>query len=152
MADVLVENDLSEIEYEENGRRIYLSRQRLLESAPSKEEAVRPAPPPPQAPAEAPHPQTPAPSEPPPEEPHWENHPGLVRSPMVGTVYRTPEPGAPPFINVGDHVKAGQTLLIIEAMKVLNPIKAPHEGKVLAVLVESKAPVEFDDPIVVIAP
>jgi len=74
-----------------------------------------------------------------------------VRSPMVGTCYLAPEPGADPFIKVGDVVKAGDTLLIVEAMKVMNPITAPRGGVVKQVLVESGQPVEFDQPLVLLA-
>lgn len=77
-------------------------------------------------------------------------HPGAVFSPMVGTAYRAPEPGAPPFVKKGDSVSAGDTLLIIEAMKVMNPIKAEKSGTVTQVLVESGQPVEFGDVLVVI--
>jgi acetyl-CoA carboxylase biotin carboxyl carrier protein len=73
-----------------------------------------------------------------------------VKSPMVGTAYLTPEPGAPAFAAVGDKVSVGDTLLIVEAMKVMNPIVAPHGGTVKAVLVESGQPVEFDQPLMVI--
>ena len=74
-----------------------------------------------------------------------------LRSPMVGTAYLFPEPGAAPFITVGQTVKAGDTLLIVEAMKVMNPITAPAGGKITAILVENAQPVEFDQPLVVIA-
>lgn len=77
-------------------------------------------------------------------------HPGLVKSPIVGTAYLTPEPGAAAFISVGASVKAGDTLLIIEAMKVMNPITAPKAGKVVQILVNNESPVEFDQPLVVI--
>lgn len=73
-----------------------------------------------------------------------------VRSPMVGTAYLTPEPDAAPFVHVGTQVKAGDTLLIVEAMKVMNPITAPTAGTVKAVLVSSGQPVEFDQPLVVV--
>ncbi len=73
-----------------------------------------------------------------------------VKSPMVGTVYLSPEPGAAPFIHVGDQVKAGETLLIVEAMKVMNPITAPGGGTVKAILVDNGQPVEFDQPLVVV--
>lgn len=73
-----------------------------------------------------------------------------VKSPMVGTVYLAPEPGAANFISVGRTVKAGETLLIVEAMKVMNPITAPHGGTITAVLVENGQPVEYDQPLVVI--
>ena len=73
-----------------------------------------------------------------------------VKSPMVGTAYLSPDPEADPFVKVGDSVKAGQTLLIVEAMKVMNPITAPSSGTVKAVLVESGQPVEYDQPLIVI--
>uniref|UniRef100_UPI0037850144 acetyl-CoA carboxylase biotin carboxyl carrier protein n=1 Tax=Sphingorhabdus sp. TaxID=1902408 RepID=UPI0037850144 len=74
-----------------------------------------------------------------------------LKSPMVGTAYLTPEPDAAPFISVGQQVKAGDTVLIIEAMKVMNPIIAPNAGTVTAIYVESGQPVEFDQPLLVIA-
>jgi acetyl-CoA carboxylase biotin carboxyl carrier protein len=73
-----------------------------------------------------------------------------VKSPMVGTAYLSPQPGAKPFIEVGDAVKAGDTLLIVEAMKVMNPITAPEGGLVKKLLVSDGQPVEFDQPLVVI--
>ena len=76
--------------------------------------------------------------------------PGVVTSPMVGTAYLSPEPSAPAYVNVGDSVSAGQTLLIIEAMKTFNEIPAPHAGRVKAVLFENQAPVEFGDVLMVI--
>jgi acetyl-CoA carboxylase biotin carboxyl carrier protein len=77
-------------------------------------------------------------------------HPGAVKSPMVGTCYRSPEPGAPAFIDIGARVSQGDTLLIIEAMKTMNQIPAPHAGKVTAILVENGQPVEFGEPLVII--
>lgn len=77
-------------------------------------------------------------------------HPGTVTSPMVGTVYLLPEPGAPPFVRVGDQVKEGQTLLIIEAMKVMNQIRAPRAGKVAQIFVANAAPVEYGEPLLVV--
>lgn len=78
------------------------------------------------------------------------NHPGAVISPMVGTAYLAAEPGKPPFASVGQTVKAGDTLLIIEAMKVMNPIKAEKGGKVTQILIEDARPVEFGDVLMVI--
>ena len=78
------------------------------------------------------------------------NHPGAVTSPMVGTVYMAPEPDAPAFVTKGDSVKAGDTLMIIEAMKVMNPIKADKSGTVSQILVDDAQPVEFGDVLVVI--
>ena len=77
-------------------------------------------------------------------------HDGALLSPMVGTVYRAPEPGAADFINEGDAVKKGQTLFIIEAMKVMNPITATTDGKVTKILVENAQPIEFDQPLAII--
>jgi acetyl-CoA carboxylase biotin carboxyl carrier protein len=77
-------------------------------------------------------------------------HPGTIRSPMVGTAYLSPEPGAKAFAAVGDKVAAGDTLLILEAMKVMNPIVSPRAGTVRAVFVESGQPVEFDQPLVIV--
>ena len=78
------------------------------------------------------------------------DHPGAVTSPMVGTVYLSPEPGAAAFINVGDSVAVGQTLMLIEAMKTFNEIKAPHAGTVSQIVVENGIPVEFGDVLAVI--
>jgi acetyl-CoA carboxylase biotin carboxyl carrier protein len=77
-------------------------------------------------------------------------HPGAVKSPMVGTAYLAPEPGKPNFVSVGDKVAAGQTLLIIEAMKTFNPIKAPKAGTVMQVLIENARPVEFGEPLMIV--
>jgi acetyl-CoA carboxylase biotin carboxyl carrier protein len=79
-----------------------------------------------------------------------QEHPGAIVSPMVGTVYLSPEPGAPPFVRKGETVKAGDTLLIIEAMKVMNPIKADKGGTVTHVLVENGKPIEFGEVLMVI--
>lgn len=77
-------------------------------------------------------------------------HPGTVTSPMVGTAYRSPEPGAPPFVEIGARVTAGQTLLIIEAMKTMNQIPSPRAGTVIAILIEDGQPVEYGEPLAVI--
>lgn len=79
-----------------------------------------------------------------------DDHPGAVKSPMVGTVYRASEPGAAPFVEAGKKVNKGDTLLIVEAMKVMNPIKAPQSGTVTSVLVQDGQPVEFGEVLVVI--
>ncbi len=79
-----------------------------------------------------------------------ESHPGAVKSPMVGTVYLAPKPGADNFVSIGTHVKEGQTLAIIEAMKVMNPFKSPRAGKVTHVLIEDAHPVEYDQPLFII--
>ena len=77
-------------------------------------------------------------------------HPGTVTSPMVGTAYRAPEPGATPFVEIGSKVTAGQTLLIIEAMKTMNQIPSPRAGTVIAILIEDGQPVEYGEPLAVI--
>jgi acetyl-CoA carboxylase biotin carboxyl carrier protein len=82
--------------------------------------------------------------------PEAAKHPGVLTSPMVGTAYRAPEPGAKPFVEVGSKVKAGDTILIIEAMKTMNQIPAPHAGTVTQILIEDGQPVEFGEPLMII--
>jgi acetyl-CoA carboxylase biotin carboxyl carrier protein len=77
-------------------------------------------------------------------------HPGLVASPMVGTAYRGPAPGAKPFVDIGSQVKAGETLIIIEAMKTMNQIPAPRDGTVIQILVEDGQPVEYGEPLMIV--
>ncbi|MGA6968302.1 MAG: biotin/lipoyl-containing protein, partial [Xanthobacteraceae bacterium] len=77
-------------------------------------------------------------------------HPGVVTSPMVGTAYLAPEPGARPFVEVGTRVRAGDTLLIVEAMKTLNQIPTPRAGTVIQILIEDGQPVEFGEPLMII--
>jgi acetyl-CoA carboxylase biotin carboxyl carrier protein len=77
-------------------------------------------------------------------------HPGAVRAPMVGTAYLTPEPGADPFVSVGSEVKEGQTLLIVEAMKVMNPIRAARSGRIAKIMVTNGDPVEYDELLLII--
>jgi len=77
-------------------------------------------------------------------------HPGTVKSPMVGTAYRRPSPESPPFVEVGSQVKAGETLLIIEAMKTMNQIPAPRSGTVIQILVEDGQPVEYGEPLMIV--
>ena len=145
LAELLNETGLTEIEVEDDERKIRVSRGNVASSAP-----VYAAAPAPVAAAPAPAAATAAPA----AEPTASAGPDLknaVKSPMVGTCYLTPEPGAAPFISVGQAVKEGDTLLIVEAMKVMNPITAPRSGTVTAILIESAQPVEFDQPLVVIA-
>lgn len=137
LAALLEETGLSEIEYEAGGRRIRVGRasgggQGSAVATPS---AVPPSAPAPSGPEQ--HGVEPVPS-------------GALTAPMVGTVYFAPEPGAPPFVQVGDSVREGQTLLIIEAMKVMNPLTAPRAGKVSLILVSDGQPVEFGEPLLVI--
>ncbi len=134
LAGLLTETGLSEIEIEHNGARIRVARHSgpaVVHHAPA---AAAPAA---AAPAEAPA----APKGP---------HPGAVPSPMVGTVYVAPEPGKPPFVKVGDTVKEGDTLFIVEAMKTMNPITSPRAGKIHEICVHDTQPVEFGQTLLVI--
>jgi acetyl-CoA carboxylase biotin carboxyl carrier protein len=134
LAELLDETKLTEIEVEDGVRKIRVARTMTVAAAAPM--AAAPAPVAAVTPAAAVVPVG--------------DHPGTVKSPMVGTAYLTPNPEAPPFISVGGTVNAGDTLLIIEAMKVMNPIVAPHGGKVVSILVGSGQPVEFDQPLVVV--
>ena len=78
------------------------------------------------------------------------DHPGAVTAPMVGTAYTAPEPGAEPFVSVGDSVSAGQTLLLIEAMKTFNPVRAPKAGRVARILISDATPVEYGEPLIIL--
>ncbi|MAK10344.1 MAG: acetyl-CoA carboxylase biotin carboxyl carrier protein [Rhizobiales bacterium TMED83] len=141
LAELLNTTGLTEIEIESGGMRIKVAR------SGGQTTAYVPAPvnAPQAAPAEAP---SEAAGEAAPEDPAI--HPGAVKSPMVGTAYLSPEPGAAAFIKVGDMVSEGQTLLIVEAMKTMNPITAPRAGKVTQIIVQNEQPVEFDQPLVII--
>ncbi|WP_395677928.1 acetyl-CoA carboxylase biotin carboxyl carrier protein [Inquilinus sp.] len=134
LAKLLDETGLTEIEYSEGDRRIRLNRQPAPVTAYAPAPAAAPV-----AVAPAAGPATPAG---PPK--------NAVTSPMVGTVYLSPEPGAGAFVKVGDKVAEGATLLIVEAMKVMNPIRSPRSGTISAILVEDGQPVEFAEPLVVI--
>ncbi len=136
LAELLDETKLSEIEVEDGGRKIRVAR--TVVAAASVAMAQAPAPAPIAAAAAAVVVAAVG------------DHPGTVKSPMVGTVYLTPNPEAPAFVSVGGTVSEGDTLLIIEAMKVMNPIVAPRGGKVISILVGTGQPVEFDQPLVVI--
>lgn len=137
LADLLRETGLSEIEFAEGEKRIRVTRPTAAQTV-----AVQAAPvlaaAPVAAAAAAPASAKPA------------SHPGAVTSPMVGTAYLAAEPGGTPFVRPGDVVKAGQTVLIIEAMKVMNPIKAPRGGTVAEVLVSDAQPVEFGEVLLII--
>jgi acetyl-CoA carboxylase biotin carboxyl carrier protein len=135
LADLLDETGLSEIEVEDGHRKIRVAR--TLSGVVA-------------APAAATTVATPSSLSTGPASAPAGDHPGAVKSPMVGTVYLSPDPEAAPFVTVGASVAEGQTLLIIEAMKVMNPISAPRAGKVAQILVGSGQPVEFDQPLVVI--
>ena len=134
LAEMLGETGLSEIEVEDGDRKIRVSR--VMSAAPVTAYA-----------APAPMAAAPAAVE---AAPAGDDLTNAVRSPMVGTVYLAPEPGADSFISEGKTVKAGDTLLIVEAMKVMNPITAPRAGTVRKVLVENSQPVEYDQPLVIV--
>jgi acetyl-CoA carboxylase biotin carboxyl carrier protein len=140
LAELLNETGLTEIEVEDDDRKIRVARGGMVAAAPM---AAAPAPAP--APASAPAAAAPAP-----EAPAAADNADALKSPMVGTAYLAPEPGSPDFVKVGDSVKEGDTLLIIEAMKVMNPITADKAGTVKSILVANAQPVEFDQPLVVI--
>jgi acetyl-CoA carboxylase biotin carboxyl carrier protein len=135
LAELLQETGLNEIEYESGTQRIRVNRGSVISAAAPAPMAVSaPA-------AAAPAPSSAAPDQPP---------AGAVTSPMVGTAYLAAEPGAAPFVKVGDRIAKGQTLLIIEAMKVMNPIAAPHGGTVTEILVQDGRPVEYGEVLMVI--
>jgi acetyl-CoA carboxylase biotin carboxyl carrier protein len=141
LAELLESSHLTEIEVKDGDRTIRVARTAAAVTA-----GYAPAyAPPPAAVAAAAAPAAAAPAG-----DDWKSHPGLVKSPIVGTAYLTPEPGAAPFVSEGATVAAGATLLIIEAMKVMNPITAPKSGKVVKILIRSEQPVEYDEPLVVI--
>lgn len=142
LAKILRETDLTEIELVESDSRIRVARQISVQAV-AQVAAAPAAPAAAAAVAAAPLPAATAPEA---EGPH----PGSVTSPMVGVAYLAPEPGAAPFITVGARVTQGQTLLLIEAMKTFNQIRAPKAGTVTRILIESGSPVEYGEPLLVI--
>ena len=144
LAEMLAANDLTEIEVEDGDRKIRVRRDggeksqaAFVAALQAQQQMQRAAP--------AASAGLPAAEAPPTADPI-----DAVKSPMVGTVFLSPEPGAPPFISPGQAVKEGDTLMIIEAMKVMNPITAPKGGTIKQVMVSDAQPVEFDQPLVVI--
>ena len=135
VAAILEETDLTEIEVESDGHRIRVAKQKTQAVAYSE---PAPAPAAASAPAAAPAPASGGVPQ------------NAITSPMVGTIYTSPEPGKPPFVAVGDQVKEGQTILIIEAMKVMNTRPAPRAGTVKEVFISDGQPVEFGEPLMVI--
>ena len=133
LAELLNETGLSEIEIEKSGLKVRVARTLHVQST-----VAAPAGAPAAAAGGAPKTADPG------------KHPGVVKSPMVGTAYRSPEPGTPVFIDIGSQVAQGDTLFIIEAMKTMNQIPAPHAGKVTAILIENGQPVEFGEPLAII--
>lgn len=141
LAAILREADLGEIEVEQSGVRIKVAKGGgTVHYAPAPVAAAPAA----AAPAAAPAAAAPA------TQASLRDHPGAVKSPMVGTVYLQAEEGAPKFVKVGDTVNAGATLLLVEAMKTFNPVTAPRGGKVTQILIENQQPVEFGEPLVII--
>lgn len=141
LAAIINDSGLSEIEVEHGELRLRIARTltaapvaHVMHTAPAAVAAVA-APPPAAAPPAA---------------ADAASHPGAVPSPMVGTAYLSPEPGAAQFIKIGDSVSEGQTLMVVEAMKTFNPIPAPRSGKIIAILVTDAQPVEFGEPLVII--
>ena len=133
LTKLLDETGLTEIEIEQDGQRVRVARNAVAAPAlPAPRVVPAPAPEPVEAPLDP------------------SKHPGVVNSPMVGTAYAAPEPGAKPFIEIGTHVKAGDTLLVVEAMKTMNQIPAPRAGTVIQILFEDGQPVEFGEPLVII--
>lgn len=142
LAKILQDTGLAEVEWSEGDVKLRVSRGAMATAyaapmayAPAPVAAAAPV----AAPVAAPAAEAPAAA-----------HPGTVKSPMVGTVYVAPEPGAAPFVKVGDTVKEGQTLVIVEAMKTMNPIPSPRAGKITRILVENQQPVEFDQPLMIV--
>lgn len=136
LAQLLHETHLGEIELADGDKRIRVARQAVTVAAPAAGPVAAAA--------------AAAPTAAPAADADLGKHPGAVKSPMVGTAYLASEPGKPNFVAVGDKVTAGQTLLIIEAMKTFNPIKAPKAGTVMQILVTNAHPVEFGEPLMIV--
>lgn len=145
LAAILRDSGLTDLELEQAGLKLKLSRTVTVAAAPAQPSAPAPtlaqviSAGPPLAPAATLSPAI-----------DWKSHPGMVPSPMVGTAYLSPEPGAAPFVKVGDMVSEGQTLVIVEAMKTFNPIPAPRAGKLTRLLVTDAQPVEYGEPLAII--
>lgn len=137
LADLMEEKGLSEIELSEDNRSVRVSRasKNTTVSVPAMAQAA--------APDAAAQPAT--------QDAPKQTGEGAVTSPMVGTVYRSPEPGAPAYVDVGASVNEGQTLMIVEAMKVMNPIRAPKSGTVTEIMVQNGQPVEFGEVLLIIS-
>ncbi len=132
LTKLLEETGLTEIEIEQDGQRVRVARNAAAPQPAAPRAVAVPVPQPVAAPLDP------------------SKHPGVVISPMVGTAYAAPEPGAKPFIEIGAQVKAGDTLLVVEAMKTMNQIQAPRAGTVIQILFEDGQPVEFGEPLVII--
>jgi acetyl-CoA carboxylase biotin carboxyl carrier protein len=138
LAALLDETGLSEIEYGQDGLSIRVAKQLTVTAAPAPAGSAGQM-------SAAAQPTSTTPSEPDPVA-----HPGTVASPMVGVAYTSPDPSSPVFIQVGDEVTEGQTLFLVEAMKVFNPITSPRAGRVTRIFVENETPVEYGEPLAII--
>ncbi len=145
LIELLEESGVAEIEIQEGEESVRISRYSQSAPPPPPAPVVAPVAPPP---VEAPAPAAAPAAEPAAEAEVPEGH--VIKSPMVGTFYRAPSPGASPFVEVGQHVNVGDTLCIIEAMKLLNQIEADKSGTIKAILVENGQPVEYDQPLFII--
>ena len=143
LAEILNETHLTEIEYEMGEIRVRVARQVSSTANVQIPHFTHPSPASASSPAQVAA-----------EEPakilDWSQHPGVIKAPMVGTVYSSANPSSAPFVQAGSQVTKGQTLLIIEAMKVMNQIRAPRDGKVIEILFHDGEPVEYDHPLIII--
>jgi acetyl-CoA carboxylase biotin carboxyl carrier protein len=141
LAELLRETDLTEIEYQIDSLRIKVSRtvQQIMVSASQQPSVIQES-----ASAAVPAPSVST------KHDNLLDHPGVIEAQMVGTIYLSPGPEAPPFVSIGDKISQGQTLFIIEAMKVMNMIKAPRSGIVRHIFVRDSQPVEYGDPVIII--
>jgi acetyl-CoA carboxylase biotin carboxyl carrier protein len=142
LAGILNDTNLAEIEMEKGDLKIRVSKHSGVSPAPIQHISAPPA----AAALAAPAPETPAPV----QKSDAASHPGAVKSPMVGTAYVRSSPDADPFVKIGDNVKKGDTVMLIEAMKTFNPIAAPKSGKISEILVEDAQPVEFGEALFII--
>ncbi|MXV35585.1 acetyl-CoA carboxylase biotin carboxyl carrier protein [Saccharibacter sp. EH611] len=140
LADILTDTGLTEIEVSEADSRIRVAREVSVQAAPLAAPAAAPAPAQAAAPAESAAPAAADPA----------SHPGMVPSPMVGVAYLSPDPSSPPFVQDGGKVTEGQTIMLIEAMKTFNQIKAPRSGTLVKYCVNAGEPVEFGAPLAII--
>ena len=141
LIELLEESDIDELEIKEGEESVRISRHSCHKQPVYAAQPQYAVPPPPAAPAAAGH----AAAEEKSAEPKFNGH--VVKSPMVGTFYRSPSPGSPAFIKVGQNVKVGEVICIVEAMKMMNQIEADKAGTIEAILVENGEPVEFDQPL-----
>jgi acetyl-CoA carboxylase biotin carboxyl carrier protein len=149
LIDLFERKGISEIEYEEEGKRIILRKAPPAQPQPAP--IIQPAPAPAPQPVAAETSSGPAPAPAKPAVPS-DDRLVTVESPMVGTFYRAPAPGAKPYVSEGDIVKKGQVLCIVEAMKLMNEIEAEFEGRIVSILAENAQPVEYGEPLFLIEP